>query len=61
MSYSDKLKKKARKAVQNADYMKMARKEKKKDEDMLKLVIAGTASIIIGGLVSIWKIKSDDK
>lgn len=61
MSYSDKIKEKADSAVKNSEYMKMARKEKKRDEDVLKLVAAGTISLIIGGLVSIWKIKSDDK
>lgn len=61
MSYSDKIKEKAARAVKNSEYMKMARKEKKRDEDVLKLVAAGTISLIIGGLVSIWKIKSDDK
>ena len=61
MSYSDKIKEKAARAVENSEYMKLARKEKKRDEDVLKLVAAGTISLIIGGLVSIWKIKSDDK
>lgn len=61
MSYSDKLKEKATRAVENSEYMKMARKEKKRDEDVLKLVAAGTISLIIGGLVSIWKINSDNK
>lgn len=61
MTYSDKLKEKAHRSKENTRYMKLAREEQKRDKDVLKLVAAGTISLILGGAVSIWKITSDNK
>lgn len=61
MKIDDKVKSKLTKAKEKSNYMKMARKEKQNDEGMLKLVVAGVFSVIIGGLISVWKISSDDK
>lgn len=61
MKIDDKVKSKLTKAKDKSNYMKMARKEKQNDEGMLKLVVAGVFSVIIGGLISVWKISSDDE
>lgn len=61
MKIDGKVKSKLTKAKEKSNYMKMARKEKQNDEGMLKLVVAGVFSVIIGGLISVWKIFSDDK
>lgn len=61
MKIDDKVKSKLTKSKEKSNYMKMARKEKQNDEGMLKLVVAGVFSVIIGGLISVWKISSDDE
>lgn len=61
MTTKDKVNSKLNKAKENSGRLKDSYQDKASDDSLFKVVVAGVFSIVVGGLVGMWKISSDQK